>query len=264
MKTLSKTLAALKNITPKDKKALEDEIKDLQLKMLRVQQGVWHAKKRVIIVFEGFDTAGKGGAIRALTETLDPRGVRVHPVGPPTEEEQGKHWLYRFWRDLPAPGDIAIFDRSWYGRVLVERVDELIPKKRWKDAFEEINQFEKVLQDDGVMILKFFLAISKEEQLQRLEARLKDPYKQWKISMDDIKARQKWDDYVLAVDEMLKKTNTKNCPWNLIATNEKKLARKEILTITTSELHSHADWIEAQATKLGVRKLEKALREKLS
>ncbi len=221
------------------------ELEKLQLTMLRIQQGVWHAKSRVIIVFEGFDAAGKGGAIRKLTKMLDPRGFKVHPIGPPTAEEQGKHWLYRFWTLLPAPGTIAIFDRSWYGRVLVERVDKLTDKTHWNRAYTEINQFEQMLQNDGVEIVKIFLAITKKEQFARFEERLKDPYKQWKLSKEDIRARKKWNQYVLAVDEMFQKT----ARWNLIPADHKLSARMETLKVVTSKLKRCEAWMEKHAAK---------------
>jgi polyphosphate kinase 2 (PPK2 family) len=239
----------------------EDKLDDLQLKMLRVQQGIWHSKQRVIIVFEGVDAAGKGGSIRRVTEKLDPRGFRVHPIGPPTPEEQGKHYLYRFWTNLPAPGTIAIFDRSWYGRVLVERVEKLIPKKRWKEAYDEINEFEKMLKDDGIILIKFFLNISQEEQLKRFCARLEDPYKQWKITPEDIRAREKWKDYQKAFEEMFEATSTKHSKWHVIDSNNKEKAREEVLTRITHHLRDAEEWIERQASALGKRKLEQALRK---
>lgn len=244
----------------KEEKKKKISIDGLQLKMLRIQQGIWHSKQRVIIVFEGVDAAGKGGAIRKVTERLDPRGVRVLPIGPPTQDEQGKHYLYRFWTNLPAPGSIAIFDRSWYGRVLVERVEKLIPKERWKEAYEEINQFEKMLRDDGIILLKFFLNISKEEQLKRFCARLEDPYKQWKITAEDIRAREKWNDYQRAFDEMFEATSTKHCKWHVINTDDKDKAREEVLSRITHHLRQAEEWIEHQASALGKRKLEQALK----
>lgn len=214
----------------------KDAIKDLQLKMLRIQQGIWRKKERVIIVFEGMDAAGKGGAIRKITEVLDPRGVKVHPIGPPTPEEQGKHWLYRFWLNLPSPGMIAIFDRSWYGRVLVERVDKLAPDKDWKRAYKEINQFEQMLVKDGIHLIKIFLKISREEQGRRFKARLNDPYKSWKITEADLKARKKWKKYETAIDDMVKKTG--QVTWQVVENNDKDLARVETLKIITQGLKS--------------------------
>lgn len=243
----------------KETKKNEQHLRDLQLAMLRIQQGIWHQKKRAIIVFEGFDAAGKGGAIRRLVEPLDPRGYRVHPIGPPEGDEQGKHYLYRFWQRLPAPGAIAIFDRSWYGRVLVEKVRRLTPKERIEDAYGEICQFEKMLVDDGVEIVKFFLTIDKEEQLKRFEERLNDPYKQWKLTSDDVEARSQWKDYVKAADEMIKRTSNV-VPWQVIAANDKDYTRIEVLRIANKELKIHREWMDSQSQKAQIQSLEAALK----
>ena len=244
----------------KDSKKTEGRLRDLQFQMLRIQQGIWHQRKRAIIVFEGFDAAGKGGSIRRLVETLDPRGFRVHPIGPPEGDEQQKHYLYRFWQRLPSPGTIAIFDRSWYGRVLVEKVNELTPKKRIEAAYGEICEFERMLVDDGVEIVKIFLAIDKKEQLKRFEERLTDPYKQWKITEDDMKARSQWKDYVNAGDEMLERTSKKYSPWYLVPANDKDYARIEVLKIVTKHLKLHQEWMDSQCQKEGVSSLEEALK----
>jgi polyphosphate kinase 2 (PPK2 family) len=262
-KSLSGLLRELSKLPKvmRDKELLEDEAKKLQLNMLRIQQGIFHKKERVIIIFEGFDAAGKGGAIKALTESLDARNVKVIPIGAPTQEEQGKHYLYRFWRDLPAPGAITIFDRSWYGRVLVEKVDKLISAERLKQAHDEINEFEAQLQNDGVTLIKIFLAITKDEQLARFEDRLKDPYKQWKIGMPDIEARKKWNKYVEAVDTILEKNNPKSSQWHVIPANSKKLTRKEVLSIVTEKLFFCEKWIEKAAAKYEAKKFAKMLRK---
>lgn len=245
----------------RDKELLEEQAKKLQLNMLKIQQGVFHKKDRVIIIFEGFDAAGKGGAIKALTDSLDPRNVKVIPIGAPTEEEKGKHYLYRFWRDLPAPGSITIFDRSWYGRVLVEKVDKLIPEDRLKQAYTEINEFEAQLQNDGIVLIKIFLAITKDEQFRRFEERLQDPYKQWKISMTDIEARKKWAQYVHSVDAILTKCNPKQAHWFMVPANSKKFTRKEVLTHVTNKLQFCEKWIEKAASKYEAKKFAKMLRK---
>lgn len=238
---------------------LKKAIEEVQLKLLRIQQGAWHSKERVIIMLEGFDAAGKGGLIRKITENLDPRGLRVHPIGPPNEIEQGKHWLYRFWKLLPAKGDLAIFDRSWYGRVLVERVDKIAKKEDWMRAYEEINEFERQLVNDGIHVIKIFLAISKKEQLKRFEDRLNDPYKQWKITEDDLHARRHWNDYVIAMDDVFAKTDTKIAPWHLIGADNKSQARLAALTLIEKQLHPLELWIEKRAKVLGKRDLKKEL-----
>ncbi|HXN40227.1 MAG TPA: polyphosphate kinase, partial [Myxococcaceae bacterium] len=177
--SLSALLAREKFPKIDSQETYERRLERLQHKMLRIQQGNYHSGGRAIIAIEGFDAAGKGGAIRRITEGLDPRGIKVVPIGPPLPEEQGRHWLYRFWRELPPPGMITVFDRTWYGRVLVERVDGLASKKAWKRAYSEINEFEAMLVNDGIDVVKIFMAISKREQLKRFEERLKDPYKHW-------------------------------------------------------------------------------------
>ena len=266
MKTHLTLSALLKDLTlaPKvihNKDALVEEAKKLQLNMLRIQQGVFHKKDRVIIIFEGFDAAGKGGAIRALTERLDPRNVRVVPIGEPTEDEKGKPWLYRFWRDLPNPGHITIFDRSWYGRVLIEKVDHLTSPEKLKSAYEEINHFEAQLQNDGITLIKIFLGITKDEQLNRFEDRLKDPYKQWKIGMPDINARKNWSKYVKAVDEIFLKCSPKTSPWHLVAANSKRFTRKEVLSIVTTKLKFCEQWIEKAALTYEAKKFAKMLKK---
>lgn len=260
---MSRTLSLTKFLKDKDafasveegkrRDALEKQLKDLQQKLFRIQQGIWHKKSRAIIAMEGFDAAGKGGAIRMMTEMLDPRGARVHPIGAPEPGEQEKHWLSRFWARLPAPGTIAIFDRTWYGRVMVERVDKLTPKERWKQAFDEINAFEKLLVDDGIMLVKVFMAVTKDEQLRRFDDRLRDPYKQWKITEADVHARKKWDDYVEAVDDLLKKTHTKRAPWNLVAGNDKLVGRSGALLAVTEGFADCEKWILRESKKTGER-----------
>lgn len=257
--SLSKLLKKKPRKYDEAKTNAEQTILDLQLQILRIEQGIWHSKGRAIVLFEGFDAAGKGGAIRRLTEKLDPRSFRVHPIGPPTPEELGKHYLYRFWRDLPDPGTIAIFDRSWYGRVLVERVKKLIPKERWRQAFEEINQFEAMLTNDGIDVIKIFLGIHPDEQMKRFEARLHDPYKQWKLSPDDIDARKNWKNYVQAADDLLKRTHTKSAPWHLVAADSKNHARIETLTIVLEALSHYRKWMEKKAVEKNEKELTRAL-----
>ncbi len=220
----------------KDKEKLEEEIKELQHIMLKIQQAAYHRKERIIIMFEGFDAAGKGGTIRAVTEKLDPRSMKVVPIAAPKRSEQGKHWLYRFWKKLPPPGSITIFDRSWYGRVLVEKVEELTSPERIEDAYKEINEFEATLQRDGIILIKIFLAVTKDEQLKRFEERLTDPLKRWKISEADINARKNWNKYVSAVDTFLEENNSKKAPWHVIQSNSKKFARRESLHVITKKL----------------------------
>ena len=239
----------------------DQDLEALELRMLRIQQGIWHQKKRALIVFEGADAAGKGGAIRRLVEKLDPRGVHVHGIGAPNEEEKGQHYLARFWEKLPEPGSIAIFDRSWYGRVLVEQVEKLAPKKRLKEAYSEINEFEKMLVSDGIELIKIFMAISKSEQLKRYEDRLNDPYKQWKLSDEDIRNRRHWEKHVRAADEMFEKTSTSNCEWKVLPADHKPSARHLVLSYVTDKLHHHEKWMSSQAAHWDHKHLKKTLKK---
>jgi polyphosphate kinase 2 (PPK2 family) len=219
-----------------DKESYQKALDKVQLRLLRLQTEHFDKKRRAIIVFEGRDAAGKGGAIKRLTEKIDPRGVKVWPIGAPTAEEQERHYLYRFWNKIPARGTWAIFDRSWYGRVLVERVDKFAKKPEWKRAYREINDFERMLSDDGISIVKLFVQISKKEQLVRFEERENNPYKKWKISKDDWHNRKKWAAYDEAIDDMLRETYTRDAPWHVISGERKWHARVEACRIIADAL----------------------------
>ncbi len=172
------------------KEEYKDALVQQQEKLFHVQQSYFHQKKRALIVFEGWDASGKGGAIRRITEKLDPRGVSVFPVAKPAKEDQEKHFLYRFWQHIPSPGTLKIFDRSHYGRVLVERVDKLVDEEVWRRGYDEINAFEKTLSDSGVRIIKLFMHISSREQRERFEERLHNPFKRWKLTEEDLHNRK--------------------------------------------------------------------------
>lgn len=182
-----------------------------------------------VFVFEGWDAAGKGGAIRRLTRAMDAAHYRVIPVGAPTDEELAHHYLWRFWRHLPRAGHVVIFDRSWYGRVLVERVDGHAAEEEWKRAYAEINDFEGQLAHRGVVLVKFWIHISPEEQLERFKKREKVPFKKYKITSDDYRNRERWNDYELAADEMIQRTSTDHARWNVVAGNDKRWARIDVL-----------------------------------
>lgn len=211
------------------KRQYDERLKPAQYRMREVALAMHTAGLRGVVVVEGSDTAGKGGAIRRLTAELDPRFFHVWPIGPPTPTERDQHYLQRFWRRLPQAGEIAIFDRSWYGRVLVERVDGLIPEARWRQAFDEIIAFERALIDDGIKIAKFYLHVSREEQQYRLTERAEQPHKRWKISEADLRAHLAYDAYVAAADEMLAATSTEAAPWHAIGANDKRHTRMAIL-----------------------------------
>jgi polyphosphate kinase 2 (PPK2 family) len=202
--------------------------RQIQLRELGFQ--VYQQKRPVVIVFEGWDAAGKGGVIKRITEKLDPRGFVVYPISAPHGEDKSKHYLYRFWRRLPERGAIAIFDRSWYGRVLVERVEGFAKESEWKRAFKEINAFERQLDDFSTVVVKFWLHISREEQLKRFEERQRIGYKAWKLTDEDWRNREKWGAYEDAAEEMLVKTSTTLAPWTLVEANDKYWARVKVLS----------------------------------
>ncbi len=235
----------------------------LQIRMLEIQQACHRSGWRAIVLFEGTDAAGKGGAIKRVTEKLDPRGFKVWNTGPPTTAEQAIHYLYRFWQRLPEPGTIALFDRSWYGRVLVERVEKLTPKAAWRRAYIEINRFEKMLADDGVRIVKLLLTIDRDEQLRRFRERALVPYKRWKLTESDIRAHLLWDKYRRAQQDMLRLTATRHAPWHVVDGNDKRRARDDVLRIVTTAL-SRGMTLHPPALSPSLRAdLEKLLGEKL-
>lgn len=225
-------MADLRDVPTREKLSKADallELTKLQHQMLRYQQSAFKHGRKIVLVFEGADASGKGGAIQRLTQPLDPRGVRVYPIGAPTPDELREHYLQRFWRQFPRNGEIAIFDRSWYGRVLVERVDELTPEAAWQRGFDEINELEKWHVDDGVIMLKFFIHISHEEQKRRLLERMRNPVKRWKITEDDLDAYEKWESYTDAWNDMLQRTHTQDSPWFVIPGDNKHAARVSVL-----------------------------------
>ena len=185
----------------------------------------------MIVLFEGWDAAGKGGAIRRIVSALEPRSYRVIPVAVPTDEERAHHYLWRFWRHLARAGRVTIFDRSWYGRVLVERVESLATQAEWNRAYAEIRQFEEELTEHGIVLVKYWLHITKDEQERRFTERAKSPYKSWKLTDEDWRNREKWDLYELAVNDMVEHTSTHHAPWHLVAANDKNHARVEVLRV---------------------------------
>ncbi len=187
-------------------------------------------RRAVVAVFEGNDAAGKGGSIRRITAALDPRRFRVRPVAAPTDEERAQPYLWRFWRHLPRRGHVAIFDRSWYGRVLVERVERFASSEEWLRAYGEINAFEEELSRSGIIVVKFWLAIDKDEQLRRFKEREQIEFKRFKITPEDWRNREKWDDYATAVNDMVDRTSTGHAPWTLVEAKDKRWARVKVLS----------------------------------
>jgi len=217
-------------------KEYEERLYQLQVDLVRLQRLVVDAKLRVVLVFEGMDAAGKGGAIKRLTQFLDPRGAEVHAIGAPNEQERRHHYLRRFWLRLPSKGRIAIFDRSWYGRVLVEPIEGFCSEEEYERAPREICEFERVLAEASYCLIKFWLHIDKEEQLARFKARTEDPLKQWKITEDDWRNREKFDQYVDYADRMFAATDAEHAPWYLVAGNDKHHARITVLQTVVDTL----------------------------
>lgn len=213
----------------------------LQERLARVQVAYIVHKRRAVIVVEGWDAAGKGGIIQRLTAELDPRNFEVWPIAAPTGYERAHHFLWRFWKRLPASGDIAIFDRSWYGRVLVERVEGYATEGEWRRGYDEINEFEAQQADSGTTIVKLFVHVTQAAQDKRLRDRLDHPWKRWKTGADDFRNRARRRDYLEAMHEMFKRTDTRWAPWMAIDGNDKKSARIAALTAIADRLEANVD-----------------------
>ncbi len=214
----------------------KEKLDNLQKDLAKLEFKLYRKRKSVVILMEGWDAAGKGGSIKRLTEELDPRGYEVITVAAPTKEELNHHYLWRFYNKFPKDGHIAIFDRSWYGRVMVERIEGFCSADEWQRAYSEINDMEFHLHNHGTIIFKFWLQIDKEEQLNRFKARQEDPLKNYKITEEDWRNREKWDMYEVAVNEMFLNTNTEYAPWQIIESNNKKYARIKILEEVVNKL----------------------------
>ena len=207
----------------------ERELKMLQERIRELHGELYRRRIPVVLGFEGWDAGGKGGAIKRLTAKMDPRGYVVHPTASPNPVERQYHYLWRFWRDMPKAGHITIFDRTWYGRVMVERIEGFCTKSEWRRAYREINDMERTLTREGVLVLKFWMQIDKDEQERRFRERQENPEKQWKITEEDWRNREKWDQYETAVNEMLIRTSTANAPWIVVEGNDKYYARLKVL-----------------------------------
>ena len=219
-----------------DEEEYKKELKELQAKLGQLHNRLYRKRVPVIIAYEGWDAAGKGGNIKRLTGALDPRGFEVHPIASPEPHEKARHYLWRFWTRLPKDGHIAIFDRTWYGRVMVERLEGFCSENDWQRAYYEMNEFEQELHNWGAVILKFWVQIDKDTQLARFTERQNTPSKQWKITDEDWRNREKWDLYEQAVDEMLQKTSTTYAPWHILESVDKKYARIKALHIVIDAL----------------------------
>ena len=207
----------------------------------RLSWAAWEKKRSAVVVLEGWDAAGKGGAIRRMTDLMDARLYRVISVGAPSDEELAHHYLWRFWRHIPRAGYMTLYDRSWYGRVLVERIERLATDAEWMRAYHEINDFEEQLRERGIALSKFWIHIDQDEQLKRFEDRERTPWKRYKITKDDWRNRAQWEAYKTAVNDMVAHTSTAHAPWVLIAGNDKRHARIAMLQQLVATLESMLD-----------------------
>ena len=246
---------------PRD--SYETQLEALQHRLELIQAAYIAQGLKGIVALEGWDASGKGGLVTRMNATLDPRYCKVWPISAPSREETARHYLWRFWQRLPGNREIAVFDRTWYGRVLVERVDGFTPEPRWREAYREINDFEALLLGDGVRLVKIFLHITQAEQDRRLEERITTPYKRWKTGLDDYHNRSKRAEYRDAYHDMFRECSPVGAPWHIVAANNKKWARVRSLELICDALGAGVDlrWPEPDAELLKIA--EKALGKKL-
>lgn len=234
-----------------DREEYGKKLDRLQKKLERLHSELYRYRIPVVLGFEGWDAAGKGGAIRRLTSHLDPRGYKVCPTASPNDVEKVHHYLWRFWNNFPKDGHIAIFDRTWYGRVMVERIEGFCTEDEWRRAYKEINDMEAHLVHSGAVVLKFWIHIDRDEQERRFNDRMRNPEKQWKITDEDWRNREKWDQYEEAVNEMLEKTSTKDAPWIVVEGNSKYYARIKVLETVVDALEKKIKEVEKTKKKHG-------------
>ena len=227
-----------KKLTKRVYKTIMPELSD---RLYNAQKASWDAGVPVVIIFEGWDAAGKGTSIQRLNRPLDPRGFKLYPIRAARTHEKKHPWLWRFWQKLPAYGEMAIFDRSWYGRVMVERVEELIPESKWRRAYRDITEFERTIADDGTLIIKFFLHISKQEQRLRFDKLLKDPLTAWQVSDEDWEHHHNYDKWLLAYEEAFERTDTEFGPWTIIEATNRRYTRVKIFQTVIIALEERLD-----------------------
>ncbi len=232
-----------------DREEYRKKLDQLQKRLERLHGDLYRYRIPVVLGFEGWDAAGKGGAIRRLTSHLDPRGYQVCPTASPSSTEKAHHYLWRFWTRFPKDGHIAVFDRTWYGRVMVERIEGFCTEEEWHRAYQEINDMEAHLVHSGAVVLKFWLHIDKDEQERRFNDRMKNPEKQWKITDEDWRNREKWDQYEEAVNEMLEKTSTEDAPWIVVEGNSKYYARIKVMETVADALEKKIKEVEKAKKK---------------
>ncbi|KAA0970112.1 polyphosphate kinase [Aureimonas fodinaquatilis] len=240
-----------------EKADYKERLKKVQKKFVKIQQAYLRTGDSAAIVFEGWDAAGKGGTIRRMSTVMDPRGFKVWPIAAPSPDDMKHHYMARFWERLPIKGEIAVFDRSWYGRVLVERVEGYATEAEWRRAYDEIVAFENSIQSSGIRIAKIFLYITPEEQFVRFRDRMEDPLKRWKLSYEDFRNRDKWGLYEEAANDMFAKTHTSFAPWTVIAANDKHFARITALETIADCLAAGVDLKPQQPTEKLLKQYEK-------
>lgn len=218
------------------KKEFKRVLPDLQRRLYDLEKACWDHDIPSIILFEGWDAAGKGSAITSLTERLDPRGYKLHKIQAPRTYEKMHPWLWRFWMKTPNRGEMSLFDGSWYGRVLVERVEKLTPKREWRKAYRDISEFERMLADDGTAIVKFWLHISKKEQRKRFRAIDKDPLESWRVTKGDWKRHREYEEYLLAAEEMFERTESEWGPWTIVEATDRWYARRKVFEVLIHSL----------------------------
>lgn len=229
----------LENVNLKRKLTAEEYnrvLPGLQLRLYDLEKACWDCKIRSILVFEGWDAAGKGSSIATLTQRLDPRGFRLHAINAPRSFEMSRPWLWRFWLRVPDQGEMAIFDQSWYMRVLQERVEKMVPESQWRAAFSDIVDFERMLADDDIVILKFFLHISRKDQEKRFRKIEANPLESWRVTKEDWARHKRYSDYVAATEEMLERTDTAGGPWTIVEATSRRWAKVKILKTTIAAL----------------------------
>lgn len=228
-----------------DKKEYKQKMPSLRNHLYALQKASWDAGIPVIIVFEGWDAAGKGTSIQALTERLDPRGFKLYPIRAARTFERSRPWLWRFWLKIPGRGEWTIFDRSWYGRVLVERVEKLVPESEWRRGYRDIVDFEQALADDGYLIIKFFLHISQDEQRKRFEALSKDPLNAWHVLPEDWEHHRRYDEWLLAYEEAFERTETEWAPWTIVEATDRRFTLVKIYETLISTLETRLAPLDA-------------------
>jgi polyphosphate kinase 2 (PPK2 family) len=250
----------LENINLK-KKLPREEFKRLlpalQGRLYDLEKACWDNGVPSVIVFEGWDASGKGTTIATLTQRLDPRGFKLYPITAPRTYEQQRPWLWRFWLRVPNRGEMVIFDHSWYGRVLEERVERTVPEEEWREAYRDIVEFERMLADDGAIILKFFLQISKKEQKNRFQAIEQDPLEAWRVSKGDWARNKKYDQYLVAIEDMLELTESEFAPWTIVEATSKWHARRKVFDTIISAMEKRLG-ARAPRTEAGTAKLKDA------